>query len=178
MVQRRLVIWLPAAREGIGVVGTGRKNGEFLDGPAAGGADQGGELIRVDPDLFVPITVEVYHLRRQVLSAPELALGKRQAPPDGLPEVRQVQSTEHTVPVGIVALRPPDGTASRTGIARAAAEQRQGLHLLVHSVRLGVLHQEIAPVRTHSWVPGHPPNFSPSSANRASHWPAPLSELR
>ena len=35
-------------------------------------------------------------------------LGQRQLPPDSIAQVRQVQSTEDAVPIGVVALRPAD----------------------------------------------------------------------
>ena len=75
------------------------------------------------------------------------ALGQGQIAPDRLSQVGQVQSAEHAVPVGVVALRPADGAAGRRRIAPLPATERgERLHLLVHPVGLGVLDQEVAPV--------------------------------
>ena len=101
----------------------------------------------MDPQLLGAVAVEIEPLDDQPLAAAQLALGERQLPPDRGPQVRQVQSSEHPVPVGIVALGPADGAARGRRVAARAAQPRQREHFLVHAIRLGVLHEEVAPVR-------------------------------
>ena len=100
----------------------------------------------MDPQLFGAVGVEIEGFDRQPLSATQLALGERQIAPDGGPQVRQVQSPEHTVPVGVVALGATDGAPRRRRVPTRAAQRRQRQHFLVHAVRLGVLHEEVPPV--------------------------------
>src|SRR2546427_9682590 len=105
----------------------------------------------MDPDLIEAVTVQVEPLRGERLTAPQLALRQREVVPDRVAQMRQVEPPEHTVPVGGVALRAADGPACRPRAAaaptyssrRAPAQRREGLHLLMHSVGLGVAHEEV-----------------------------------
>src|SRR5437879_12443646 len=107
----------------------------------------------MDPDLIEAVTVQVEPLRGERLTAPQLALRQGEVVPDRVPQMRQVEPPEHTVPVGVVALRAADGPAGRrraaatTPSCRPPAPRSEGLHLLTHSVGLGVAHEEVPPVR-------------------------------
>src|SRR2546422_4849325 len=98
----------------------------------------------MDPDLIEAVTVQVEPLRGERLTAPQLALRQREVVPDRVPQMRQVEPPEHTVPVGVVALCAADGPAGRpratatTPSRPPPAQRREGLHLLMHSVGLGV----------------------------------------
>src|SRR2546422_7560850 len=100
------------------------------------------------PDLLEPVSVEIELLDLERGAAPQLAFGQREVAPDRLPEMREVQPSEHAMPVRVVALRTADRLARCRRVARAPAQRGQGLHLLVHPVRLGIAHEEIAPVRS------------------------------
>src|SRR2546428_162473 len=105
----------------------------------------------MDPDLIEAVTVQVEPLRGERLTAPQLALRQREVVPDRVAQMRQGEPPPHTRPAGGGALRPAEGPARPP---RAAA----------------------AP--THSFVPGQPPNFSPSSTNTARGAPRARSSRR
>src|SRR2546427_10382783 len=67
----------------------------------------------MDPELSEAVTVQVEPLRGERLTAPQLALRQGEVVPDRVPQMRQVEPPEHTVPVGVVALRAADGPAGR-----------------------------------------------------------------
>jgi hypothetical protein len=100
----------------------------------------------VDPQLLGAVGVEIERFHGQRLAAAQLALGEGQVAPDRGPQVRQVQSAEHAMPVGVVALGAADGAPRGRRVAALAAQRRQRQHLLVHAVRLGVLHEEVPPM--------------------------------
>src|SRR3989449_5662900 len=56
------------------------------------------------PDLLEPVSVEIELLDLERGAAPQLAFGQREVAPDRLPEMREVQPSEHAVPVRVVAL--------------------------------------------------------------------------
>src|SRR5688572_4482279 len=60
--------------------------------------------------------------------------------------MRQVQSAEHSMPVGVVALGPSDRSARGLRVAPLTADEREPLHFLVHPVGLRVFREKIAPV--------------------------------
>src|SRR2546425_8035412 len=107
----------------------------------------------MDPDLIEAVTVQVEPLRGERLTAPQLALGQREVVPDRVPQMREVEPPEHTVPVRVVALRAADGAACRRRTPSsspspsppppAPAPPREGPHLLMHSVGLGVAHEQV-----------------------------------
>ncbi len=101
----------------------------------------------VDPDLLVTVEVEVESLPGQSFVTPKPSLGGREVPPDRIAKVGQIEPAEDTVPVRVVALRSPDGTSSLRVVPSGATERGESLHLLVHPIRLGVLHLKISPVR-------------------------------
>src|SRR5215210_1565436 len=113
ILQGGVVVRLAPPGERIGIIGFACKDRILLDRTTAAGADQGREPIRVNPDLIVAVPVQVQHLRGQILTAPEISLGLREIPPDGLSQMRQVETAEDAVPVRVVALRSPDRPASR-----------------------------------------------------------------
>ena len=94
----------------------------------------------MDPELGIPVVVESQLFIRQRLASPQLALGEGQLVPDRVTEMGQIESAEYAVPIGVVALRAPDGAASGRRIAPAARQVRERHHRLMHAVRLGVLH--------------------------------------
>src|SRR5439155_16403304 len=146
-LERELVIGLTPPCQHIGVVDPGTEQGVLLDRAATVRADENGECRRMDPDLLEPVTVEIELLDLQGGAAPQLAFRQREIAPDGLAQVWEVQPSEHAVPVRVVALRAADRLARRRRVAAAPAQGGQALHLLVHPVRLGIAHEEIAPVR-------------------------------
>src|SRR5437899_11483186 len=73
-------------------------------------------------------------------------LGDGELAPDRTAQMRQVETAEHAVPVGVVALRPPNGPPRLGRIAAAAREGRKREHRLMHPVCLGVLDEEMVPV--------------------------------
>src|SRR2546422_11335549 len=103
----------------------------------------------MDPDLIEAVTVQVEPLRGERLTAPQLALCQREVVPDRVPQMRQVEPPEHTVPVGVVALCAADGPAGRrratatTPSCRPPAQRREGPPPLMHSGGLGGAHGEI-----------------------------------
>src|SRR6202022_3105438 len=69
-----------------------------------------------------------------------------QVAPDCFPQVGQIQTSEYAVPIGVVALRSSECAPGSGRISAGPAQEGERLHLLVHPIGLGVLHQEIAPV--------------------------------
>src|SRR2546429_7680807 len=69
----------------------------------------------MDPDLIEAVTVQVEPLRGERLTAPQLALRQGEVVPDRVPQMRQGEPPQNTVPGGVGALRPADGPAGRRG---------------------------------------------------------------
>src|ERR1051326_7508411 len=101
--ERALVVGLFAPGERVRVVAPGRKEAELLNGAAAAGTDDGREVRGVDPELVVPIMIEVQPLVQKILVAPKLRLGQCELLPDGVTQMRQIQTAEDAVPVRIIA---------------------------------------------------------------------------
>src|SRR4051812_47876847 len=118
------MIGLTPPGEGVGVVGPGNKKRKLLEGGSPPGTHNRGKLVRVDQDLVVPIVIQVQHLDSNLFSCPELALRLGQIPPDGLPEVGQIETAEDTMPVRIVALGPADGPPGAGWVSSLTTQSR------------------------------------------------------
>src|SRR5688572_544200 len=125
-----------------------REAGQFLDRAAACGTDDRRKSGRVNPEFRVAIMIDVPRFPLQWLVLPQLLLRGGEVSPYLGSEERQVQSAEDSVPVRIIALRTSDRATRRGRIATLATQFRQCEHLLVHPVRLRILHQEVAPMRS------------------------------
>src|SRR5262245_1676607 len=105
--QRPIVVRLFSPGQYVGVVDLRREDAVLLDASAPRGAEDGGKVRRMNPQLVVAVTVEVQPLMLKAFFPPQLPLGDAELLPDGVPKVRQVQATEDSMPVGVIALRPP-----------------------------------------------------------------------
>src|SRR5690348_13878551 len=107
---RLVVIRLPAARQRVGIVPEQREMGPFLDRPPAVRSDHAGEMVAVDPEFVVAVTVDVAPLEFERLSGAQLSLRPGELPPNPVSEMGKVETPEDPVPIGVVALRPSDGS--------------------------------------------------------------------
>ena len=147
MSVRKLMIGFPPAGQYVRVIESRPKHGVLLDRAAAVRTHERGEIGGVNPDFLESVAIQVEALDLKRLAPPQLRLGQREVAPDRVAEVGEVEAAEHAVPVGVVALRPRDRLPRLDGIAAAAAQGGEGHHFLVHAVRFGVAHEEVAPMR-------------------------------
>ncbi len=117
-----------------------------LHGATAGRRHQGAAVSGMDPLFRVPVGIEVDRLDGHRLALAEQALGQGELGPERRAEMRQVEPAEDAMPVGIIALGPPDGPACRGRVAAFPAERGEREHRLVQPIRFGVFRQEVAPV--------------------------------
>src|SRR6266576_2487965 len=61
------------------------------------------------PQLGVPVVVDVALVAGERFALTQHALGDGELAPDRIAQMRQVKTAEHAMPVGVVALRPPNG---------------------------------------------------------------------
>ena len=77
----------------------------------------------MNPQLGVAIQIEIDRLACKRLVGAQLTLGLRQVPPDFSSQERQVQSPEHAMPIGVVALRSTNAAANGRRISALAVEK-------------------------------------------------------
>ncbi len=99
---------------------------------------------------------------RATSPVPQHRLREGKLIPERPAEERQVESAEHPMPVGIVALCPADRSSRFRRFPALSAEPRKQQHLLVQPICLGILDEEVAPVR-----PPHERSFRP--LHRVAH---------
>jgi len=144
--QGGVVISFPSARQCVGVVDLRGEDGVLLDRSAPPRTDDRGELVE-----WIQISSCPSPSRSRTSASSTSPCRSSRSPerdsPDCLSQMGQVEAAEHAVPVSVIALGSPDCAASGRGqVSPAAQEEGKRLHLLVHPVGLGVLHQEVAPV--------------------------------
>ncbi len=100
----------------------------------------------MDPQLGIAVVVEIQLFVRQRLALAQRALGRGELAPDRVAQMREGETAEYAVPVGVVALGAADGPPGLWGVATTVRQRGQRHHHLVHAVGLRVLHQEMVPV--------------------------------
>ncbi len=97
---RNLVVVLPAPRENVVVVDCFPLGGELEEGPTVSWFEDGVKVLVLDEDLVPAVEVDV----PDEVSGFNVAVGLYDVLPDGPAEVREVNTAEDAVPVGVIAL--------------------------------------------------------------------------